>query len=118
MNSIDFHNSCVANEEYYAKRQAELEYIYAKEASKYSKLFDTSNSNNKNSNYDVYERLISIENRLDIVERKIEKVRDELVNLDISNGLFIFAPEANIKSNISFQLSEQQFNELLKRINK
>ena len=112
MNTIDIHNGWVKNLEWQAKKQAQLDNIYDNERSKYSSC--SRNENNTN----VYTRLSAIESRLDRIENKVDELHDIVVNLDECNGLFTFAPSQNVKASVAFSLSEHQFKELIRQINK
>lgn len=112
MNTIDIHDGWAKNLEWQAKKQAQLDNIYDNERSKYSSC--SRNENNTN----VYTRLSAIESRLDRLENKVDMLHDIVVNLDECNGLFAFAPSQNIKANVAFSLSEHQFEELIRQINK
>lgn len=112
MNTIDIHNGWVKNLEWQAKKQAQLDNIYDNERLKYH-----SYSQNQN-NTDMYARLSAIECRLDRIEKKVDELHDMIVRFDESNGLFVFAPNQNVKANVAFSLSENQFEELIRQINK
>ena len=61
----------------------------------------------------------SVNRRLDSIERKIDELRDLIVDSTSNSGeLFVFAPKKNINAGVSFGLTENQFNALLKRISK
>lgn len=111
MNTIDIHNGWVENLEWEAKKQAQLDSIYEKERSKYS----SSNSYNNDYSSDN-SRLDALEKRISKLERRVNKLHDKLVTLDEGNGLFVFAPNQNIKANIAFTLTENQFRELIESI--
>ena len=110
MNTIDIHDGWVKNLEWEAKKQAQLDSIYEKERSKYS----SSNSYNNYSNDSS--RLDALEKRISNLERRVNKLHDKLVTLDEGNGLFVFAPNQNVKANIAFTLTENQFRELIESI--
>lgn len=112
MNTIDIHDGWVKNLEWQAKKQAQLDNIYDNERSKYSSC--SRNENNTN----VYTRLSAIESRLDRLENKVDMLHDIVVNFDECHGLFTFAPSQNVKANVAFSLSEHQFEELIRQINK
>ena len=112
MNTIDIHNGWVRNLEWQAKKQAQLDNIYDNERIKYHSY--SMNENNTN----IYARLSSIESRLNRIEDKIDELHDIVVNLDECNGLFTFAPSQNVKASVAFSLSEHQFKELIRQINK
>lgn len=112
MNTIDIHDGWVKNLKWQAKKQAQLDNIYDNERIKYPSY--SMNENNTN----IYTKLSAIENRLNRIESKIDKLHDIVTNFDESNGLFIFAPSQNIKASVAFSLSESQFKELIRQINK
>lgn len=115
MNTIDIHEGLVANLEWEAKKQAELDAIYESERRKYSSYYSASEPD-----YDDYndERMSSLEERLDTIESKIDKLYDLVVERSESNGLFVFAPEKNVNANLAFTLTDDQFKELIRSINK
>ena len=110
MNTIDIHDGWAKNLEWEAKKQAQLDSIYEKERSKYS----SSNSYNNYSNDSS--RLDALEKRISKLERRVNKLHDKLVTLNEGNGLFVFAPNQNVKANIAFTLTENQFRELIESI--
>ena len=111
MNTIDIHDGLVENLKWEAKKQAQLDSIYEKERSKYSSsnLYDDNYSNDNS-------RLNALEKRISNLERKVDDLHDKLVNLNEGNGLFVFAPNQNVKANIAFTLTENQFRELIESI--
>lgn len=112
MNTIDIHNGWVKNLEWQAKKQAQLDHVYDNERLKYPSYPQSQN------NADVYARLSAIECRLDRIENKVDELHDMIVRFDECNGLFVFAPNQNVKANIAFSLSENQFEELIRQISK
>ena len=111
MNTIDIHDGLVENLKWEAKKQAQLDIIYEKERSKYS----SSNSYNNDYSSDN-SRLDALEKRISNLERKVDDLHDKLVTLNEGNGLFVFAPNQNVKANIAFTLTENQFRELMESI--
>lgn len=113
MNSIDFNESCVRNMIWDAKKQAEVDATYEREMKKYG---------SKNNNLNYYFNSSSIENRLLNLENKInsleERMKDLVIGFNNSNGLFVFAPDQNITSNFAFSLSDDQFKEIINKMNK
>ena len=111
MNTIDIHDGLVENLKWEAKKQAQLDSIYEKERSKYS------SSNSYDNDYsDDNSRLDALEKRISKLERRVNKLHDKLVTLNEGNGLFVFAPNQNVKANIAFTLTENQFRELIESI--
>ena len=111
MNTIDIHDGWVKNLEWEAKKQAQLDSIYEKERSKYS------SSNSYDNDYsDDNSRLDALEKRISNLERKVDDLHDKLVTLNEGNGLFVFAPNQNVKANVAFTLTENQFRELMESI--
>lgn len=113
MNSIDFNESCVRNMIWDAKKQAEVNATYEREIKKYR-------SKNNNSNYysnssSIENRLLNLENRVNSLE---ERMKDLVIGFNNSNGLFVFAPDQNITSNFAFSLSDEQFKEIINKMNK
>ena len=110
MNTIDIHDGLIENLKWEAKKQAQLDSIYEKERSKYSSSNSYKNYSNDNS------RLDALEKRISNLERKVDDLHDKLVNLNEGNGLFVFAPNQNVKANVAFTLTENQFRELIESI--
>lgn len=113
MNSIDFNESCVRNMIWDAKKRAEVDVTYERELKKYR-------SKNNNSNYysnpsNIENRLLNLENRINSLE---ERMKDLVIGFNNSNGLFVFAPDQNITSNFAFSLSDEQFKEIINKMNK
>lgn len=113
MNTIDIHNGWVKNLEWQVKKQAQLDNIYDNERIKYPS-YSIINETDTN----ICAKLSTIENRLNRIENKIDELHDIVVNLDEGNGLFTFAPSQNVEASVAFSLSEHQFKELIKQINK
>lgn len=114
MNSIDFNESCVRNMIWDAKKQAEIDATYEREMKKYNR------GKNNNSNYysnssNIESRLLNLENRINSLE---ERIKDLVIGFNNSNGLFVFAPDQNITSNFAFSLSDEQFKEIINKMNK
>lgn len=111
MNTIDIHDGLVENLKWEAKKQAQLDSIYEKERSKYSSsnLYDDNYSNDNS-------RLDALEKRISKLERRVNKLYNKLVTLNEGNGLFVFAPNQNVKANVAFTLTENQFRELIESI--
>ena len=113
MNSIDFNESCVRNMIWDAKKQAEVDTTYEREMKKYR------SKNNNNSNYynhsSIENRLLNLENRINSLE---ERMKELVIGFNNSNGLFVFAPDQNITSNFAFSLSDEQFKEIINKMNK
>lgn len=115
MNTIDLHNCMVNNMEWEAKKAAELDAIYDKRYNEYS----GNNSHYKNQSYNNPVDISSVNRRLDSIERKIDELRNLIVSSTSNNGgLFVFAPKKNINAGVSFGLTENQFNALLRHISK
>ena len=110
MNTIDIHDGLVENLKWEAKKQAQLDIIYEKERSKYYSSNSYNNYSNDNS------RLNALEKRISNLERRVNKLYNKLVTLNEGNGLFVFAPNQNVKANIAFTLTENQFRELIESI--
>lgn len=114
MNTIDMHNGMVNNMKWEARKAAELDVIY-------NNHYNECSGNNK-SFYRQYDDPIDMsyfDERLDSIERKIDELRDLIVDsTSNNNGLFVFAPKKNINAGVSFGLTENQFNALLGRISK
>lgn len=106
MNTIDIHDGWAKNLEWEAKKQAQLDSIYEKERNKYS----------SSNLYDDNSRLDALEKRISKLERRVNKLYNKLVTLNEGNGLFVFAPNQNVKANVAFTLTENQFRELIESI--
>ena len=113
MNSIDFNESCVRNMIWDAKKQAEVDATYERERKKYR------GENNKPNYYSnsssIENRLLNLENKIDSLE---ERMKELVIGFNNSNGLFVFAPDQNITSNFAFSLSDEQFKEIINKMNK
>lgn len=111
MNTIDMHNGMVNNMKWEARKAAELNAIY-------NECIDN-NRHYNNQSYGNSVDMSSVNRRLDSIERKIDELRDLIVDSTSNNGeLFVFAPKKNINAGVSFGLTENQFNALLRRISK
>lgn len=115
MNTIDMHNAMVNNMEWEARKAAELDVIYDKRYNECS----GNNSHYENQSYNNPVDMSSVNERLDSIERKIDELRNLIVSSTSNNReLFVFAPKKNINAGVSFGLTENQFNALLRRISK
>lgn len=113
MNTIDINEGFARNLEWQARKQAELDDIYDKARNKH-----TSYSYNNDNPNDVSVRLSAIENTLSRIETKINSIYDFVINPNECDKLFVFAPSQNVKANVAFNLSEEQFKELIRQINR
>lgn len=111
MNTIDIHEGLARNLDYEAKSQAKLDDIYNRSRKNYIPCNNQSYNNDKAI-------LSMIESRLSCIENKIDKLYEMMVTMKESNGLFVFAPEGNVNSAVSFQLSDIQFKEMMTNIMK
>lgn len=115
MNTIDMHDAMVNNMEWEARKAAELNAIYDKRYNECS----GNNSHYENQSYNNPVDMSSVNERLDSIERKIDELRNLIVSSTSNNReLFVFAPKKNINAGVSFGLTENQFNALLRRISK
>lgn len=113
MNSIDFNESCVRNMIWDAKKQAEVDATYEREIKKYRGENNKPNYYSNSSN--IENRLLNLENKIDSLE---ERMKELVIGFNNSNGLFVFAPDQNITSNFAFSLSDEQFKEIINKMNK
>ena len=120
MNTIDIHNGWVRNLEWQAKKQAQLDRVYEKEYNRNSSY----NNNNYTSSYSNDEitklgcRISALESRINRVEEKIDDLYNKVVSLDEGNGLFVFTPDQNVNAPVAFKLTDYQFKELMRSINR
>lgn len=119
MNTIDIHNGWVRNLEWQAKKQAQLDRVYERE---YNKSSSSSYNKSSYSNNDEITKLGSrislLESKINRIEERIDDLHDKIVSMDEGNGLFVFAPDQNVNASVAFKLSEDQFKELLRSINR
>lgn len=125
MNMTDFYNGMRDNEVWQAKRNAYLDYVYETEREKYSpkkehkalKMEPATNAYNDGVNYEDDE----IINRIDKLEGRIDRLYEFLVQRNTCSSkreLFVFAPEsAQINAVNNITLTEEQFKELLSKLN-
>lgn len=112
MNSVDMRNGFVKNLEWEAKKQAQLDSIYANERKKYNNQLNQGESN-------VNTRLNALEQRCSRIESRLNELHDMIVTnpcTKIGDNLFVFAPNQNVNAGVAFSLTESQFNELVKKI--
>lgn len=109
MNTIDIYDGFVENLDWETKNAARLDNLYDRERAKYC-----SNTSYQVSS-ELYNRLANLEDRLADLEDRID---DLVIKFNDSNGLFVFAPDQNIRTKFAFSLSDEQFNELISKMNK
>ena len=115
MNTIDIHDGMIANLEWEAKHAAKLDHIYETERNRFiSDSFNNSQQNSNNGSIGV--KMSMIENRLDMIESRINSLHEMFVGQVESGGLFVFAPNQNVRANMAFTLTDEQFKQLIESI--
>jgi hypothetical protein len=119
MNSEDFNRGMVRNMEWEAKKAAQLDALYESERRKYDNVYGNNNSSYQqpSNNYpsDIESRLKRIENRIDKLYELIGQKNDNPLT-NVSDKLFVFAPEANVTANQSISLTDAQFQYMMSMI--
>lgn len=138
MNSQDWHEGMVRNQEWEVKRQAKLDVLYEQERAKYSKSTSNSQASNNSNQASATNTRTTLPNyfgnacgqnnfnngdvnaRLDKLEARIDKLY-ELIgtkhNNYTSDGMFVIAPkDATVFANQSFTLTDEQFKTLMSQL--